>query len=380
MYADIYGNIGIRPTGKVPIRDDSGIPTTHAGNGSMPYNGSAGQGEWIGYVSFDDLPHSENPDQNYLVSANQIVAGPEYLQDHSLQSGYANGYRARRIHSLLADKEKLSVEDMQAIQLDVYSTKAGNMTPHLLDVLDQTDDLTELEISAQSLLESWDHIMDTETVAGTIFKAWMEIYRDLIFRDELEYWDLEGFGGFISDALVEYLTNDDASAEWFDDISTSIVETRDDIILEAFQVAIDELTTYFLSEEPSDWIWGSIHQNQFEHLAGLAAFRAGPFEAPGTSHTVNPSYGSIWRNGEIQMVTNRGGASERMVLDFSNLGNSVSVVPSGQRGVPGSKHYIDQLIMFNDGLYHTNYFGITKSEDFTAAWIDSTIIIHGGAN
>jgi penicillin amidase len=88
VYADISGHIGIRPTGKVPIRDDSGIPEDHMGNGTMPYNGSAGQGEWVEWLPFDDLPHSENPAQEYLVSANQIVAGPDFLNEYSTQSTY----------------------------------------------------------------------------------------------------------------------------------------------------------------------------------------------------------------------------------------------------------------------------------------------------
>ena len=50
VYADIDGNIQIRPTALVPIRDDTGIPSWHTGNGTMPYNGSAGHGDWIGYV------------------------------------------------------------------------------------------------------------------------------------------------------------------------------------------------------------------------------------------------------------------------------------------------------------------------------------------
>ena len=70
----------------------------------MPYNGSAGQGDWIGFVPFEDLPVSTNPAQNYLVSANQVNVGPDYAvtKGYHLQPyGYADGYRARRINEVL---------------------------------------------------------------------------------------------------------------------------------------------------------------------------------------------------------------------------------------------------------------------------------------
>jgi penicillin amidase len=90
VYADVDGNIAIRPTGKVPIRDDSRIPVGHLGNGTIPYNGSNGEGEWIGYIPFEALPSSLNPAQNYLASANQLVAGPGYTE-YFLQNEYADG-------------------------------------------------------------------------------------------------------------------------------------------------------------------------------------------------------------------------------------------------------------------------------------------------
>jgi len=72
VYGDIYGNIAIRPTGKVPIRDDTRNPSWHLGNGTFPYNGSNGEGEWIGYVPFDDLPLSLNPEQSYFSSTSLV--------------------------------------------------------------------------------------------------------------------------------------------------------------------------------------------------------------------------------------------------------------------------------------------------------------------
>ena len=125
VYGDVYGNIAIRPTGKVPIRDDDGT----YGNGTLPYNASNGEGEWIGYIDIlNELPSSFNPSQHYLASANQVVAGPGYVEYH-LQSEYANGYRARRINELLNQSTNISLADMKVIQNDVNSTAARAFVP-----------------------------------------------------------------------------------------------------------------------------------------------------------------------------------------------------------------------------------------------------------
>ena len=71
----------------------------------------------------------------------------------------------------------------------------------------------------------------------------------------------------------------------------------------------------------------------------------------------------------------RSGASERLIVDFSDLGNSLSVIPSGQRGVPKSKHYSDQLEeLFLQGKYHRHYF-YDKIEDYPTDHIESQICI-----
>jgi len=64
-----------------------------------------------------------------------------------------------------------------------------------------------------------------------------------------------------------------------------------------------------------------------------------------------------------------------MILDFGNLSNSISVIPSGQRGISNSIHYIDQLLMFLDGEYHTQYFAADSIAEFKESWIESTLIL-----
>ncbi|RLD75287.1 MAG: hypothetical protein DRJ15_17205, partial [Bacteroidetes bacterium] len=377
-YADIYGNIAIRPTGWVPIRDDSNLSHPGMGNGTFPYNGSAGEGAWIGWVPFEDLPVSINPDQHYLTSANQIVAGPEYLAEHSLQTSYSQGYRARRINTLLRSQEHFTIADMQSIQLDCYSTKAGNMTYFLFESLNNAVDLTALEQDVLELMEEWNFRMDKTKGEPTIFKLWMEMLKGAIFDDEFAAWEVNSYIGYVDDAHIEYLLRS-GDEPWFDNVSTPLVENSSMILRDTFAHAVEELSAYFNNSDPSTWLWGDLHQNYFAHLTGIDALSMGPYPTNGTSDTVNPSYGSIWRNGELGISTGTGGASERWICDLGAMDTSISVIPSGQRGVPGSEHYADQLELFLAGEYHMNYFLIIDPEDFAEGIIESTIYFIGGA-
>ncbi len=380
VYADIHGNIGIRPNAKVPIRNDTGIPSWNPGGGAMMYNGSAGQGEWIGYLPFEELPHAENPSQGYLCSANQIIAGPDYPNIAIInQAGTAMGYRARRLNNLLASDDSITIDDMKAFQLDVYSVRAGNFTPYFLNVLDSLSSLTPLQQSVYDQLSSWDFVMDKDEVAPTIFNIWFEAYDTATFGDEIEKYNLSQSPSW---AVLEKFTRENETSKWFDNGTTLNIETRDDIILQAFHIALNALVEYFETEDITEWIWGEIHQLFFWHISGLLPFNAGPFPGDGTGVTLNPSGTDNLVGGIIKRRSARGGASERMIIDFANFSNSLSVLPSGQRGISTSKHYTDQLEqLFLNGEYHYTHFDLdTPEKILSRIEVESTIIFKPGGD
>ncbi|TXT58876.1 MAG: putative Acyl-homoserine lactone acylase QuiP [Promethearchaeota archaeon] len=360
VYADAEGNIAIRPTGKVPIRE---------GNGQFPYNGSAGEGEWTKYVPFEELPNTKNPSQNYLASANQIVAGPEY--ESILQTGWSDGYRARRINELLSEAPdgSIDVDKMKEIQNDVLSSASRAFTPCIVNAAENSDDpdLPDNIDSVLTVLKNWDYIMDKDEGGPSIFRKWRDYYRSYTFDDELEEYQAPRSPDL---NVLEYLTREQPDSHWFDDITTTnTVETRDDIIVKALISTISWLEEFFGSSEPTDWRWGELHKVYYGHILGLGSLSVGPFESDGSGDCVNPSGVSL--SGGAGRA--RGGASERLIVDLNNLNNSISVIPSGQRGHPNSKHYSDQLEdLFLKGEYHVQYFTNTY-ENFPQNAIESQI-------
>ena len=53
VYADVDGHIGWYAAGRLPIR--------RAGDGARPYPGPSPDGDWLGFVPFDELPHVFDP-------------------------------------------------------------------------------------------------------------------------------------------------------------------------------------------------------------------------------------------------------------------------------------------------------------------------------
>jgi len=157
------------------------------------------------------------------------------------------------------------------------------------------------------------------------------------------------------------------------------IETRDDMILRAIDITLTELEEFFGTANTTYWTWGTLHLVNFPHITGLEPLGYGPIPADGTSFTVCPfSASQIYRDGEIRPTIRSFGASERMILDFSNLSNSISIIPSGQRGISSSIHYIDQLFMYLNGEYHSQHFGADTIEKFQDVWIESTLVIKAG--
>ena len=362
VYGDIFGNIAIRPTGLVPIRSGNE-------NGAFPYDGSKGEGEWIGYVPFEELPHTENPDQHYVASANQMVAGPNYKK-YFLQHPYAAGYRARRINELLNNSENGSLDrnSMTEIQFDVRSTPAQFFTPYLIDAIENLapSERTPTIDDVLTYLKRWDYEMFSELSAPTIYRKWRDLFMKFTFDDEFDMYDAYGQPQL---NVLEKLMREEPNSAWFDDITTAKIENRDDIIIKALEKTIDFLEDYYGTDKVSTWKWGDIHKAYFEHLMGLETLSKGPYAADGEGYTVNPSRADI-SEGE-GLAT--GGASERMIIDFSDLKKSLSVIPSGQRGLSNSKHYSDQLEdLFLKGKYHQQYF-YDDPEEFPEELIESQI-------
>lgn len=355
VYADVEGNIAWWACGRYPNRTN--LDRLDPLRIWLPYNGSAGEGEWDEDDWIDppdEVPHLVNPPWGYIVTANNRPASTaDYPLVYEIGWTWADYYRARRIRELLeglvAGGGKLTADDMKAVQNDVFSIPARELLPYLLDALEvHVDELEAVEREAMEVLATWDYYMRTDEAAPTIFAAWLQKLVDAVFKDEFSRAGLEDVKVPIS--MLEYFVkHPEAGAWWFDDKDTPGVEDRDAIMVKAFKEAVAEFRRTIGTERthpprpipPSEWRWGRVHRLKAQHVMGSVL--------PWLNYPRLPLDG--WR----YCVNNLGGLdvdhgpSWRQIVDLG--GKSWCVIPGGQSGNPFSPHYTDQLELWASGRY-----------------------------
>jgi len=338
VFADVDGNIGYWCCATIPIRSK--------GNGILPMPGWTDEYEWKGYVPFEKRPHMINPREGFIATANNKVIGDNY--PYFISHYWEPLDRVTRIRQLLKAKEKLSIDDFKQMQQDVYCVLASEMVPQMIQVLERRFSDEEGQ-KAKEILSKWDFIMDKESVGACLFEVTLRKMMDNIFKDEMgeelfhEYLKTSTFPPSALRMMIRK-----GSSPWFGK------KTLEDIIAMSMKQMFSELRKV-IGADMNKWTWGKIHSLTFEHALGkkrLPAwiFNLGPFPVGGSHLTVNMRkylYEEPYR--AIH------GVSERMIVDLSNIGGSLRVLPTGESGHPGSPHYRDQIDLYLSGRYHADW-------------------------
>ena len=334
LYADSQGNIGFYTAGRVPMRG--------SGRGRVPSRGWTGEGDWVGFVPFAELPRAFNPGKGRIVNANNKVAPdgyPHFISDH-----WAPPYRARRILDLL-DGGPQSLDTTADIQRDTLSLMARHLLPLILDI----DPAGDRERRVLGLLRAWDGGMARHRPEPLILAAWMRELNRAVYADELGTL-FPGFWGFRPGFTAFVLTR---RREWCDDIRTSPVEDCKSCIAAALEAALDQLAGRF-GEGFEDWRWGAMHRAQFRHriftgqpVLGRIADLA--IATDGGAYTVNRGASRV--ADPDSPFADIHGPGYRAIYDLSDLTQSRFMIATGQSGNPLSSHYGDLLRDWRDGRY-----------------------------
>jgi len=356
VYADCTGNIGYIMAGAIPIR---------AGEQAiLPSPGWTGEYEWTGLIPFDELPQTYNPEQHFIVTANNRVVDDAY--PYYITHEWLNGYRAQRICDLLTSKGKLTLSDMVTIQADQYSIPATEIVPYIVAL----EANTPLKRAVQEILHTWDYMLDPDSIGATIYTTFLRTLTHIIFEivlgDDSSLAEgylgiganmLAGVNGYASrniPLLIRLLKEHDDN--WFADSVIPNGPTSWDIALErAFDATIEDCQQR-LGNNILHWRYGLIHKMTFRHPLGTVkslegAFNRGPFPIGGDSDTVNMG-NTVPTNPEEVIAI----ASYRQITDLSDLNNSLSIHVPGQSGHPGSPHYDDFIQLWQQTEYHPQLF------------------------
>ncbi len=342
MYGDAEGNIAWWATAKLYDIPDSL-------NTKLIMDGSSNKSMLMNYLDFEQNPQAVNPPWNYVYSANNQ---PDSIAGQLYPGYYLPENRARRIVQLLEAKDSWNNEEVAEMVTDVVSAVNPGIT-RLLMLSVEKDSLNETEAGVLDQLYQWDGSYEVDQNEPSIYHRWIYYILKNTFEDELGQ---ERFSQLLKTHLIKRLIAPmmaDKESIWWDDVSTKDQkETHADIINRSLRLAFDSLYKD-LGTDPNQWDWGKLHILEHKHPIGeIAALRSffnpGPFPIDGSREVIN---NMAFQYDSIKTYPVFSGPSTRRVIDFSNIENGWSILPTGQSGNPFSDHYEDQAELYNKGEY-----------------------------
>lgn len=326
-FADTAGTIGYQYTGRIPKRPAYPLPVP----------GWDGRHEWDGSVAKDELPSDENPANGYIATANNKTTTADY--PHFL-SFAGTPWRADRLREIFSQQAVFSPEDMPAIQSDLTSLMARELTARLLAV-----DATDPDARAmQDLLRGWDCVTGVDSRATLVY---VETAEQLCELTLLRYYrtvpgNAEPPEGERRSTLMRALRVQDQAplgefASW-------------DAAIEAALTHAAKALREKFGPDTAKWRWGDAHWMTWQHNLGRDPELASMLNLPDSE--VGGDGATLWAT---QARYGRGsdhGVSYRQIFDLTDLNAARILIPPGNSGQPGSPHYRDNRERWRAIEYH----------------------------
>ena len=291
---------------------------------------------WQGFIPLEHNPHTFNPLQGYISSANQRPADSTYPY---FIPGQYDVYRGIIINRKLAATYDATPEDMMRLQNDNYNVFAEYARPILLRHVDSAS-LDDAGRYYLKILSNWNLQNDPEQKGPSVFTAWWDSLQQVVYADDLNTSDKpvirpERF------VLLEALLRDTAY-RFIDDLRTPATEDLRTAVSRAFRLAIPQLDSL---EKKGRLSWAKNKNTTVYHLLRNAAM---PFSHEGI---LNGGGTHI-----INATTHDHGPSWRMVVHLTTPIEAYAVYPGGQQGNPGSPFYDSFIDKWAKGEYYRIWF------------------------
>jgi penicillin amidase len=342
MYGDAEGNVAWWATAKL-YKNENGNSTKLVMNDSSDLN------NLNRYLDFSDNPQAINPPWNYVYSANNQ---PDSIAGMLYPGYYLPENRAKRIVNLLEPKNDWSKKSVSEMITDVTSSVNPTIVTELSKLID-IEELTDSRLDELDKLNAWQGEYSLDNVEPALYHRWVYYFLKNTFADEL---GKDMFEQFLSTHLHKRIIAPMASkteSVWWDNINTKdVVETKAQIINASFIEALESLESDF-GANMTDWTWDKVHTLEHPHPIGKVEalrsfFNVGPYPIHGTREVINNLAFPYDESGLYKVTA---GPSTRRIIDFSDVENSISILPTGQSGNPFSEHYEDQAGMYVNGEF-----------------------------
>jgi penicillin amidase len=309
-YADTAGHIGYYTAGRIPVRK--------TGDGSLPYDGTTDEGDWISFVPFAEMPHVFDPPAGFIVQANQRLVDQDY--PYHLTHNWRVPYRARRIYNLLQTKPKLDLEDFLEIQSDTYSYPDALFAGEVVKLGEPAELIEQLA--------GWDGYSNADSTVLPLVTEMRKAFRrhileSVIGAERAQLYEWRNEGTFVDRLITE------RPGEWL----PKGFNSYESLLLACYQEARNALSNK-LGPDPKNWTWGQLAPVRFQHPLE----KLGPEGARFATAILPQNSG-----GSMPAVNAGSRVSMRFVADLSDWDATRLCLPLGESGDPVSPHRTDQL-------------------------------------
>ena len=316
LYADIHGNIGLVPAVEY-------APAAGTANRKLFADPLDPLHRWSVYLKSTDLPAIANPQQGYLVSANNVPVKtdpPLSLFGNSNDRFTTLAERIERTHTI-------SVDDLKEAQQEVFSIGSFELARAIVARAPQATEKTEALLAS---LQRWDGRYTVESRGAAALQ--------LIAYHLAKTYYQERYGESIS----RYLLRSPAVYSFL------LQDVESGALGGIMADALDSAAADF-DQRPN---WGDLHVLKLTHPLGNlpligAKYRFGEYPAPGSTNTVMKRAHPL--SNEKQGVTY--GANARHISDMSDPDENLFALVGGQDGYWGSENYLDLFRLWQKNSY-----------------------------
>jgi penicillin amidase len=294
----------------------------------LPVPGWTGEWDWRGYQPFDAHPVVRNPATGYVVTANNRQAAGAAADN--ISSFWEQPYRAARIRAMVLATEQATADAVHGMQHDVHDALAARYRDSAVRAAERAE-----RPAAARTLAAWDLRAARDSHGAALFYAWYETMNRML---SAVLYD-GGEPGPLPRAALDAML--DANALFWGDTTAAAF----DRLAADAMIAADSLA--------AGRTWGDLHLVRSAHALSVSAlleriFRldVGPLPGDGSPTTVSVS---DFAPGTVPVLAAYG-PSQRHVVDMADVdGTGGFILPTGQSGIPFSRHYRDQFERWRNG-------------------------------
>ena len=340
IWADRTGHIGWQAVGLAPIRPNW--------SGLVPVPGD-GRFEWAGYLPIKQLPHSSDPQEGFIATANNNLTSPDFPFRNAIGWEWSTPYRAQRIEEVLGSGKRFNLFDFTQLQTDYLSVPARSLVP----MLTRLDFEEKEEKEAIGYLKTWDFQLAPESIAAAIYAEWENQIRDAVYKRVVPEVGQAYLRRISTKLLLDYLITPPA------DFGKEPIKMRDELLQTTFRGTLAVLAKR-LGRDQSKWQYGQTANKHIAIKHPLSALVSdemrkkidfAPLPRGGYGETVNSTSNS---------ANQTHGASFRMLMDTENWDKALSINTPGQSADPDDHHYRDLYERWSKDEYFPVYFSKDK--------------------